>query len=305
MPYQAPYQSKHKSLAVIDIGSNSVRMVVYDTAHNPPEKIFNEKVICPLGRDLGKTGKLNPDASQSAFKALQAYKLLSELYQASSLEVVGTAALRDATDGQDFINQVQNEIGISIRVLSGDTEASYAARGVLMFDSKANGVVADFGGGSLELARVYKDKVHDTISLPMGAYRVLTMGDKATENISDFVSPLWGRFGNLDNFYAIGGSWRLLALSYMRSLGKTQELQGYTLPATTMIEFCKHIETLDETAIIRDFRMESHQAKLSGVSAFTLRTVLNILQPRFFVVSTAGVRDGVAHEFLLSRTKTK
>lgn len=295
----------HKPLAVIDIGSNSVRMVVYDTAHNPPEKIFNEKVICPLGQDLGVTGKLNPDAADSAFKSLQAYKLLSEIYQVSSLEVVGTAALRDATDGQEFINHVQRNIGISIRVLSGDDEASYAARGVLMFDPLANGVAADFGGGSLELARIYGDKTHDTISLPMGAYRVLAMGDKAAQNILEFFNPLLGRFGDLQNLYAIGGSWRLLALAYMRSLGKSQELQGYAILTQTMIEFCKHVETIDENQIIRDYRMESHQAKLSHVAAFTLRMVLISLRPRFFVVSTAGVRDGVAHEFLLSQTKTK
>lgn len=306
MPYQqSPYQLKHKSLAVIDIGSNSVRMVVYDTAHNPPEKIFNEKVICPLGRDLGITGKLNPDAVDAAFKALQAYKLLSEIYHASSLLVVGTAALRDATDGQDFISRVQSEIGISIRILSGDVEASYAARGVLMFDSVADGVVADFGGGSLELARISKDKIHDTISLPMGAYRVLAMADTATETITEFLTPLLHRFGGLENIYAIGGSWRLLALCYMRSLGKSQELQGYVIPTPAMIEFCKHIESIDEDQIITDYRMESHQAKLSHVAAFTLRNVLYILQPKFFVVSTAGVRDGVAHEFLLSQTKTK
>lgn len=305
MPYQAPYQFTQNTLAVIDIGSNSVRMVVYDTAHAPPEKIFNEKVICPLGRDLGTSGKLNSDAIESAFKALQAYKLLSELYHASSLLVVGTAALRDATDGQDFIDKVKTEIGIKIRILTGDEEASYAARGVLMFDKFANGVVADFGGGSLELARIYDDKTHDTISLPMGAYRVLAMGDKATDIITQSLTPLATRFGRLENLYAIGGSWRILALAYMRSLGNTEELQGYRIDTPIMIEFCKYIESLDEETIIRQFRMESHQAKLSHVAAFTLKTVLSLIQPRFFVVSTAGVRDGVAHEFLLSQAKTK
>jgi exopolyphosphatase / guanosine-5'-triphosphate,3'-diphosphate pyrophosphatase len=305
MPHRAPHQLEQTPLAVIDIGSNSVRMVVYDTAHHPPEKIFNEKVICPLGRDLSLTGKLNPDAAHSAFKALQAYKLLSELYHTTSLLVVGTAALRDASDGMEFIHRVQSEIGIAIRVLSGDEEAGYAARGVLMFDPSADGVVADFGGGSLELARIYGDKTHDTISLPMGAYRVLAMGDRGAENISDFLNPISGRFGNLKNLYAIGGSWRLLALAYMRREQKMQELQGYTISTPVMIQFCKHILTLDEQTMIREYRMEEHQAKLSHVAAFTLKTVLELLYPNAFIVSTAGVRDGVAHEFLLSQAKTK
>ena len=300
-----PYQSGHRSLGVIDIGSNSVRMVVYDTAHHPPEKIFNEKVICPLGRDLGTTGKLNPDAVADAYKALQAYKILSEVYQVSSLEVVGTAALRDASDGQNFIDHVRQTIGLTIRIISGDEEANYAARGVLMFAPEADGVVADFGGGSLELARIYDDKVHDTISLPMGAYRVQAMEDAARDKISDFLNPLLPRFGNLQNLYAIGGSWRILALAYMRSKGLKMELQGYSIPSLDIIEFCKHIRTLDANAITNLYRMELHQAKLSGIAAFTLDAVLTDLHIENFVVSTAGVRDGVAHEFLLSQSKTK
>lgn len=300
-----PYQSGHRSLGVIDIGSNSVRMVVYDTAHNPPEKIFNEKVICPLGRDLGTTGLLNPDAVDIAFKALQAYQILAGIYQVSSLQVVGTAALRDATNGSDFIHRVQTKLNMTIRIISGDAEAGYAARGVLMFAPDANGVVADFGGGSLELARIYDDKVHDTISLPMGAYRVRSMGDAARTTISNFLLPLKSRFGGLENLYAIGGSWRILALAHMRGQGLKMELQGYTIPTQEIIEFCKHIRGLDELTIVNTYRMESHQAKLSGIAAFTLESVLSDLDIQNFVVSTAGVRDGVVHEFLLSGAKTK
>lgn len=300
-----PYQGGYQSLGVIDIGSNSVRMVVYDIAHDPPEKIFNEKVICPLGRDLATTGLLNPDAVDTAFKGLQAYKILSDIYQVVSLQVVGTAALRDAANGIDFIDHVQKELGMKIRIISGDEEASYAARGVLMFAPDADGVVADFGGGSLELARVYADTIHDTVSLPMGAYRVQSMGDSARSNISNFLQPLKPRFGNLDNLYAIGGSWRLLALAHMRGEGIKQDLQGYTIAASTMIEFCKYIRGLDETTIASQYRVESHQAKLSGIAAFTLESVLSDLNIQNFIVSTAGVRDGVAHEFLLSDAKTK
>ncbi len=300
-----PYQSGHRSLGVIDIGSNSVRMVVYDTAHQPPEKIFNEKVICPLGRDLGTTGKLNPDAVDAAFKALQAYKILSGIYHVASLEVVGTAALRDATDGDDFIARVKEELELDIRIISGDEEANYAARGVLMFAPDADGVVADFGGGSLELARIYDDTVHDTISLPMGAYRVQAMGDKARANIADFLVPLKPRFGSLKNLYAIGGSWRILALAYMRSKSIKTELQGYAISSDDMIEFCKHIQRLTDVEVVNIYRMEAHQAKLSGIAAFTLESVLVDLAIQNFIVSTAGVRDGVAHEFLLSHVKTK
>lgn len=298
-----PYQSG-QMLGVIDIGSNSVRMVIYDLIHSPPEKIFNEKVVCSLGRDLGVTGRLNPEAVASAFKAIEAYKLISEVYHVASLEVVGTAALRDAVDGPDFIRAVKDRTGLSIRIISGDEEAGYAARGVLMFDPAADGVVADFGGGSLEFARVYHNDVHDTISLPMGAFRVQAMGDTARERIQDMVMPLQGRFGRMGALYAIGGSWRVLASAYMKESGKWEELQGYRVPLADMIEFCNKIKMMNEAAVRDIYKMELHHSRLAGISSFTLGLVLEILRPEAFVVSTAGVRDGVAHQFLSSRDKS-
>ncbi len=300
-----PYESGHRSLGVIDIGSNSVRMVIYDLAYNPPEKIFNEKVFCALGRDLASTGRLNAEAVSSAFKALRAYKLLSEIYQVEILRVVGTAALRDAIDGQSFIDRVNEEIALSIRIISGDEEAGFAARGVLVFDPYADGVVADFGGGSLEFARVYRNQVHDTVSLPLGAYRVQAMGNKARDNMLAYIEPLKPRFANLDALYAIGGSWRVLASSYMKDKGERENLQGYTIPTPDMIEFCKNIKGMTEQAIRETYRMESHHAKQATAAAFALELILKELAPREFVVSTAGVRDGVAHEFLLTDAKTK
>lgn len=300
-----PYTMAQNQLGVIDIGSNSVRMVIYDMDHHPPVKNFNEKVICALGRDLGVTGRLNDEATESAFKALLAYKLLSEVYKVKDLEVVGTAALRDATDGPAFIQKVRDEIGLSIRIISGDEEATYAAHGVLMFDRNADGVVADFGGGSLELARIHSNQVHDTISLPLGAYRVLSMGEEAPQRVSSILSPLGSRFGHLKALYAIGGSWRVLASAYMKHTGRKSDLQGYTIPRDEMIQFCNEISRMDADTVAKTYRMESHQAKLAFVASRTLALVLHELQPESFVVSTAGVRDGVAHEFLLSHPKTK
>lgn len=300
-----PYEAGHRSLGVIDIGSNSVRMVIYDLAYSPPEKIFNEKVFCALGRDLATTGRLNAEAVSAAFKALRAYKLLSEIYHVETLRVVGTAALRDAVDGQAFIDRVKDEIGLSIRIISGDEEAGFAARGVLVFDPYADGVVADFGGGSLEFARIYRNQVYDTASLPLGAYRVQAMGNKARDNMMEYIEPLKAKFANLDALYAIGGSWRVLASSYMKQNNQRENLQGYTIPTPDMIEFCKHIKGMNEQEVREAYRMESHHAKQATAAAFALELILKEFSPREFIVSTAGVRDGVAHEFLLTNAKTK
>jgi exopolyphosphatase/guanosine-5'-triphosphate,3'-diphosphate pyrophosphatase len=217
--------------------------------------------------------------------------------------VVGTAALRDAVDGADFIARVRDEIGLTIRVISGDEEANYAARGVLMYDPNADGVVADFGGGSLEFARIHHNDIHDTISLPLGAYRVQSMGNKARDSIVGFLAPLKPRFGSLDAFYAIGGSWRVLASAYMKDKRQPESLQGYRIAAPEMIAFCQHIKGQNEMDLRRIYRMEQHHARLAGIAAFTLEIVLQELAPKEFVVSMAGVRDGVVHEFLSTSGK--
>lgn len=299
-----PRVDNNSLLAVIDIGSNSVRMVIYDVSHfplAPPEKIFNEKIVCPLGRDLSVTGRLCPDAVPSAYKALQAYKLIAEAYHVVDMQVVGTAALREATDGLDFLNHVQDVIGLSIRVISGDAEAQYAARGVLMFDVDADGVVADFGGGSLEFARIHDNQVFDTVSLPLGAYRVMALDNKC-HGIESLVAP-YPSFQRLKALYAIGGSWRVLASAYMKEKNESLPLQGYVIPAQDLIDFCQALQTLSPEDIRHIYRMEAHQAQLAPVAALTLAEVLRILAPQDFVVSTAGVRDGVVHEFLSSRAK--
>lgn len=295
-----PYRPDHPALAVIDIGSNSVRMVIYDLAHNPPTKIFNEKLFCALGRDLSHTGCLNPDGVESALKALTAYSLICEVQQIKDVVTVGTAALRDAKDAHEFIAAAKQRSGLDIQVISGDREAAYAARGVLMFDKNADGIVADFGGGSLEFARIGQNDVHDTISLPMGAYRVMAMQEDADEKIAELLAPLQGRFGQAQEFYAIGGSWRSLAVAY-------EQDHGQTGPISTpgMIEFCRKVESMAPSDIQTGYRMEQHRASLAPISAYTLRQVLTHLQPVRFSASAAGVRDGVVHEFLFSITETR
>lgn len=140
-----PRQLGENGFAVIDIGSNSVRMVIYDVSVCPPYQVFNEKVYCALGRDLATTGRLNPDGVKAALKALQAYQLIARSQSVGRIRTVATAAIRDAEDGDDFIRMVRDIAGLSIRVLSGAEEAQYAAEGVLAFDPMADGVVADFG----------------------------------------------------------------------------------------------------------------------------------------------------------------
>lgn len=298
-----PQRLDQTGYAVIDIGSNSVRMVIYDIDHLPCEQVFNEKVYCALGRDLATTGSLNPDGVEVALKAIHGFYLIAEAQKVKTIVAVATAAVRDAHDGPDFIANIRKVCGLMIRTLSGDEEATYAARGVLALDPNAKGFVGDFGGGSLEFARIGDGTISDTISLPLGAFRVQAMGDRAELELTTLLQHHVATFRGLPALHAIGGSWRGLAQAYMRELGPVRELQGYAIPSSSMIEFCQRIEHTSLEDLRKIHRFEGHRAGLAGISAMVLRLVLRQMGPSIFVTSLAGVRDGMVHEFLSSAPK--
>lgn len=293
-------------VAVLDIGSNSVRMVVFNTSTQPPVKIYNEKTVCALGRDLGTTGLLNATAAKEALNAIHHYKnVIDTDFPSAKILAVGTASLREAGDGAQFVDMVAADTGININVITGTKEAHYAAHGVMMFDNHADGVVADFGGGSLELAHIRNNQPHESISLPLGAYRILSMGERAGEALQLALAPTATTFGNLKNMYAIGGSWRALAKAYKVKTNNQDELQGFTCPAQDMIDFCSEIAPFTAEELMTRFGMEKHHATLAHVAGLALSKALSILNPHYFVVSTAGVRDGVLHEYLSTKPKNR
>lgn len=289
--------------AVIDIGSNSVRMVIYDISQSPPEQIFNEKVYCAMGRDLGTTGRLNPEGAEAAFDTVHSYLTVAKEHGVGHIRAVATAAVRDAVDGPEFVEKVEKSMGLKAQVLSGEEEARYAAAGVLALDTQADGIVADFGGGSLELALVRDGRIVETVSLPLGAFRVRAMGDKAEEQITKFLSTYHDRFGHQKAMYAIGGSWRALAKAHMFRHGLKQDVQGYAIPASSLIAFCKVIEVTSTDVLEERYKLEGHRASLAPDAAKMLRLLVESLNPAIFVTSEAGVRDGLVYEFLSSSSK--
>lgn len=297
-------QPDNTILAVMDIGSNSVRMVVYDLSVLPPRHLFNEKVFCALGRDLGTTGKLSPDGMSLAMEAIGTYQAAALRHHADDVIVVATAALRDASDGADFAARVRDAYGLDVRILDGDQEARYAAEGVLEMDMTARGVVGDFGGGSLELARVGNEKVYETLSLPMGAFRVRSLGEMAETRLASVLEGSLSIFGSAPALYGIGGMWRALGQAYMDAQGIKADLRGFIVGTAEMIAFCRRIEACPHDDITGTFGFEGHKVDLAPITAMALRVVLEVLAPDRFIISKAGVRDGIVHEYLSSRSKT-
>src|SRR4051812_512968 len=171
MPFSPPPEQPR--CAVVDLGSNSVRLVVYEGHCRNPVAIFNEKAVLRLGRGLQTTGQLNEDGMDQALTVMHRYHAVARAMGAHPFEVLATAAVRDAKNGQDFVARLQSLVpDVPIRILSGLEEAEYSAMGVLCGIPSADGVLADIGGGSLELVRLYKGTRGLSHTLSLGAIRL-------------------------------------------------------------------------------------------------------------------------------------
>src|SRR6201991_798901 len=209
-------RKRASSVAVIDIGSNSVRMVVYERLARSLVSVFNEKALCGLGREVQSTGLLAPDAVAKALTSLRRFRALCRIQKVGRVYAIATAACRDATNGPDFIRRAERICGCKIEILSGPREAQLSALGVISGIHKTDGIVGDLGGGSLELIDVRGHRVSGGVTLPLGSLALQDLSHKSLKRAERIVSteltdlPRLKR-GRNRTFYAVGGTWRALA----------------------------------------------------------------------------------------------
>jgi exopolyphosphatase/guanosine-5'-triphosphate,3'-diphosphate pyrophosphatase len=299
----------HAASAVIDIGSNTVRLVIYEGSPRAPRVVWNEKVAARLGRDLSITGLIPDEASDEAICALARFALLIEDLDIEDVQTVATAAARDASNGAEFLAKVA-DLGLEPRLLSGEDEAETAAMGAIGAFPGAHGVVADLGGGSLELVSIAEGTSHQATSLPLGTLRLpaLRAGsnkkfDKAVR--SEIAGAGWAA-AHPGPLYMVGGTWRAFAAYAMRRRDfALTDPHGYRLD----------IATADELAAEAMSASPEELAEMSGISAMRagylpdaaamLRPLLEELQPDELIFSSWGLREGLLFARLdeLQRTK--
>ena len=202
-------------VGVVDVGSNSVRMVVFDGAARSPAYFFNEKVMAGLGTGLADTGRLNPEGRERAMAALKRFTTLAETMRIPPLTAVATAAVREAEDGPEFRDEVLAETGLKLWVIDGEEEARLSAQGVLLGWPGAYGLVCDIGGSSMELAELRDGEVRKRLSSKLGPQRLKTLkgGKKGLkEHLKREVAALHKTMGDQhDRLFLVGGSWRAIA----------------------------------------------------------------------------------------------
>jgi exopolyphosphatase / guanosine-5'-triphosphate,3'-diphosphate pyrophosphatase len=290
-------------VGIIDIGSNSIRLVIYEGEGRIPSILFNEKIMAGLGKGLGKTGLLDPDAVDRTLSALARFRRLAEDMGVIKLRTVATAAVRDASNGPDFIARLA-EIGLPVELLPGTAEASLAGHGVLAAIPDADGIVGDLGGGSLELVRVSNGQVGQGVSIPFGVLRLAQMKLGSSRALDRALAKALSKAGWKDKledkpFYMVGGSWRALARLH-------QTLTDYPLPIVHQYvmapsegqRLVRALGQLDPKRIKAVGGISSARVASLGEAAMLLAALSRQLNPSAMIVSAYGLREGLLHSSL-------
>jgi exopolyphosphatase/guanosine-5'-triphosphate,3'-diphosphate pyrophosphatase len=291
-------------VGVIDIGSNSVRLVAYDRHNRAPVPMFNEKSLCGLGREVAVSGYLPADGVEQALSALKRFRALCDLMRVEKLYVLATAAARRAVNGPAFIADVRAILGTEVHVLTGSEEARLAALGVLAGNFQPAGLAGDLGGGSLELIEVGGKANGEGVSLELGGLALRDASGKNLKKASRIVQDAFATVPRLRvaqgrDIIAIGGTWRAIARLHMAKIGyPLNVLHGYTADARAMMEFCSDLQKVDIDQMPAISEISKERRPLIAYGALVLEHLLRQSGAARFVVSTSGVREGMLHSML-------
>lgn len=293
--------------AIIDIGSNTVRLVIYAGPARAPTVLFNEKVTARLGRGVGETGLLSDKAMTLALSGLARYAVLLKVQGVTQIETVATAAARDAANGPEFLARVA-ALGLTPRLLSGQEEAETSAWGVMAAFPGAHGIVADLGGGSLELTDIADDHCEHGVSLPWGSLRLKALRSGGPEKFARHIRQElktvgWAGRKGLPLFL-VGGSCRALAQYAKHVLDwPIDDPHGFELGADRAVSLFRPLEEAQPDGPIPGISA-SRLAALPDSAALIVNLV-RALKPSKIVFSSWGLREGLLYERLDARHRAQ
>lgn len=298
-------------VGVIDIGSNSVRLVVYEGLVRSPAPLFNEKTLAGLGREVQTKGLLAPDTIEKALGALRRFRALCDLMRVQRLYVVATAACREARNGKAFVAQAERICRCKIDLLSGAREAKLTALGVISGFHNPDGIVGDLGGGSLELARVNGAHVAPGVTLPLGGLALQDRSEKSIKKAAKIVKHELTGIAQLHAargrpFYAVGGTWRALARLHMWQTGyPLHVMHGYVIPADEALEFAHLVSRVNPETLSQIEAVPEARRPLLPYAALVLEQIVRKAKPKEVVFSALGVREGLLYSLLTARERRK
>lgn len=306
----AAAENEVRQAAVIDVGSNSVRLVIYRLEGRAIWTVYNEKVLAGLGRDLAETGRLSPDGTEQALAALKRFRTVLDAMPGAQIFTAATAAVREAEDGAAFLRQVDRETRLKLRLLSGEEEARYSAMGVLAGLPHAEGVVGDLGGASLELTRLDAAGARDAVSLPLGPFAVA--GGASTFNpekvkawVAHEIEPHARRF-RTPVLHAVGGAWRNFALLHMRMSGYPLEIvHQYEIGRREAISAARLISHQSQESLSRAPGLSRKRVDTLPYAAVLLEALIEQLGLEKICLSAYGLREGLLFDGMSAKLRAR
>ncbi|MDV4143750.1 MULTISPECIES: exopolyphosphatase [Shimia] len=299
--FKDPSSRALSRVGVVDVGSNSVRLVVFDGAARSPAYFYNEKIMCALGAGLSETGRLNPEGRARALSAIRRFQALASQICHGELTAVATAAVREAEDGQDFCAEVLRETGLKIHVIDGQEEARLSAQGVLLGWPGSYGLVCDIGGSSMELAEINDGEVGKRVTSPLGPLKLKEIkgGKKGRKAfIKETLAQLEDTMGSQRNrLFLVGGSWRAIARIDMERRGyPLHVLHEYRMSAKAINATAKYIAAHDPEELRTRCGVSSNRMALVPYAIDVLKAVVRQFKPHDIAVSSYGIREGMLYE---------
>jgi len=302
-------------VGILDIGSNSVRLVIYELFGSAFTPVYNEKVLAGLGRDLRRTGRLSEDGRDLAFAALKRFKRISDAQNLSHLMIGATAALRDASDAPEFIEYIKDETGFDISPVSGADEARLTAQGVIAAIPNARGIAADLGGASLELIEVENGIAKAGQTYPIGPFKMLgnDLSETAEFDIEAVRQNIMSEFktqGVPDTkgqaLYLIGGAWRNLAMIHQSRIDYPMHtLQAYKLAPDIARAHARWSYGQGRHDVMNWQNISTRRAETLPYSALLLDILIETLEPSEIIISTTGLREGLLYDALPDTLKSR
>ena len=308
--FESPEARNLSRVGVLDVGSNSVRLVVFDGAARAPAYFFNEKILCGLGAGINETGRLNPEGRVRALSEIRRFKLLAEGMNLAPLSAVATAAVRDAEDGPAFRAEVERETGIKLYVIDGAEEARLSAQGVLLGWPGASGLMCDIGGSSMELAHIREGSVGKRITSGLGPLKLAGIkgGKKALKaHIKEVMETLAAEMGtDHKRLYLVGGSWRAIAkLDMLRRGYPLWVLHEYRMPPSALKKTLDWIGKTDLDEARAQTSTSSARMALVPVAAMVLKRLIQTFHPKEIAISAYGIREGLLYEQMPEKLRAR
>ncbi len=305
------YSAKRKleRLGVVDVGSNSVRLVVFDGAARSPAYFFNEKILCGLGAGVVRTGRLNPEGRLRALAALKRFALLARGMGCGPVYAVATAAVREAVDGPEFCAQVKAMTGLELTVASGPEEARLSAQGVLLGWPGAHGLMCDIGGASMELAQIVKGEIGHCVTSPLGPLKLahLGIGSALDAEIAAQIGTLRTHLsGDYETLFLVGGSWRAIArLDMERRAYPLKVLHEYAMEPEQLIATARWIATQPIAKLRAMTGSSIERMRLVPVAARVLQALILQFAPDRIATSSYGIREGLLYQQMPKRLRQR